>query len=68
MRIYDPNGMFGWPSDGSGFLPSNDATHRGEGYVSYRIKLRDDTPYGVVGTNSTSIVFDYNEPIGTDPA
>ena len=68
MRIYDPNGMFGWPSDGSGFLPSNDATHRGEGYVSYRIKLRDDAPHGVVVTNSASIVFDYNEPIETDPA
>ena len=68
MRIYDPNGMFGWPSDGSGFLPSNDATHRGEGYVSYRIKLRDDAPYGVVVTNSASIVFDYNDPIETDPA
>jgi PKD repeat protein len=68
MRVYDPNGILGWPNDGSGFLPSNDETHRGEGHLTYRIKLRDDAPHGVVVTNSASIVFDYNEPIETDPA
>ena len=68
MRVYDPNGLLGWPNDGSGFLPSNDDTHRGEGHLTYRIKVRDDAPSNVVITNSASIVFDFNDPIETDPA
>ena len=69
MRVYDPNGdIEGFPTDGSGFLPSNDDTHRGEGYIKYRIKVRDDAPANVVITNLASIVFDYNDPIETDPA
>ncbi|MBR1870276.1 MAG: InlB B-repeat-containing protein, partial [Kiritimatiellae bacterium] len=68
MRVYDPNGTFGWPNDGSGFLPSNDVTHRGEGHITYRIKVRDDAPGNVVITNTATIVFDYNDPIETDPA
>ena len=68
LRVYDPNGAFGWPHDGSGFLPSNDETHRGEGHLTYRIKVRDDAPAGVVITNTATIVFDYNAPIETDPA
>jgi len=57
-----------WPPDGEGLLPPNDATHRGEGHLTYRIKVRDDAPGNVVITNSASIVFDYNDPIETDPA
>ena len=68
LRVYDPNGQFGWPNDLSGFLPSNDDTHRGEGHLTYRIKVRDDAPANVVITNSASIVFDLNDPIETDPA
>ena len=69
MRVYDPNGdSEGYPTDGSGFLPSNDDTHRGEGHITYRIKVRDDAPANVVITNSASIVFDYENPIETDPA
>ena len=69
MRVYDPNGdTEGFPTDGSGFLPSNDDTHRGEGYIKYRIKVRDDAPANVVITNSASIIFDYENPIETDPA
>ena len=69
MRVYDPNGdSEGYPTDGSGFLPSNDDTHRGEGHITYRIKVRDDAPANVVITNSASIVFDHNNPIETDPA
>ena len=69
MRVYDPNGdSEGYPVDGSGFLPSNDETHRGEGHLTYRIKLRNDASSNVVITNSATIVFDYNEPIETDPA
>ena len=41
MRVYDPNGdTEGFPKDGSGFLPSNDDTHRGEGYIKYRLRLQ----------------------------
>ena len=57
-----------WPPDGEGLLPPNDATHRGEGHLTYRIKVREDAPANVVITNSANIVFDYNDPIETDPA
>ena len=69
LRIVDPTTETGWPSDIlAGFLPPNDETFRGEGHLTYRIKVRDDAPPNVVITNSASIVFDYNDPIETDPA
>ena len=68
MRVYDPNGLLGWPNDGSGFLPSNDETHRGEGHLTYRVKVRADAPADVQIDNSATIVFDYNDPIETEPA
>ena len=70
LRIVDPTTSTGWPNDPvAGFLPPNNPdTHCGEGHLTYRIKLRDDAPAGLVITNSATIVFDYNEPITTDPA
>lgn len=71
LRIVDPNGdTEGWPLDMfAGFLPPNDPeTHCGEGHLTYRVKVRDDAPHGVRIDNSASIVFDYNEPIETDPS
>ena len=70
LRIVDPSTNTGWPIDPvAGFLPPNNPdTHCGEGHLTYRIKLRDDAPAGIVITNSATIVFDYNEPITTDPA
>ncbi|MBR2921269.1 MAG: hypothetical protein IKC27_07950, partial [Kiritimatiellae bacterium] len=70
LRIVDPSTSTGWPNDPvAGFLPPNNPeTHCGEGHLTYRIKLRDDAPGNVVITNSATIVFDYNEPITTDPA
>lgn len=71
LRIVDPNGdTEGWPLDiFAGFLPPNDPeTHCGEGHLTYRVKVRDDAPHGVRINNSASIVFDYNEPIETDPS
>ena len=71
LRIVDPNGdAEGWPLDMfAGFLPPNDPeTHCGEGHLTYRVKVRDDAPHGVRIDNSASIVFDYNEPIETDPS
>ena len=70
LRIVDPSTNTGWPVDPvAGFLPPNNPeTHCGEGHLTYRIKLRDDAPGNIVITNSATIVFDYNEPITTDPA
>lgn len=69
LRIVDPSTPTTWPDDVfAGFLPPNDATYRGEGHLTYRIKVRDDAPAGVKITNAASIVFDYNDPIETDPA
>ncbi len=49
-----------------GFLPPNDETGRGEGYVEFTIEPRSTTPTGTVVINSASIVFDYNDPIETN--
>ena len=69
MRIVDPSTETGWPDDILvGFLPPNDETYRGEGHLSYRIKVREDAPAGVTINNAATIVFDYNDPIETDPA
>ena len=69
LRIVDPNTETGWPEDVfAGFLPPNDETFRGEGHLTYRIKVREDAPKGVRIDNSATIVFDYNPPIETDPA
>lgn len=69
LRIVDPTTATGWPEDVfAGFLPPNDETFRGEGHLTYRVKVRDDAPHGVRIANSASIVFDYNEPIETDPS
>ena len=71
LRIVDPNGdAEGWPLDMfAGFLPPNDPeTHCGEGHLTYRVKVRDDAPHGARIANAASIVFDYNEPIETDPS
>lgn len=69
LRIVDPTTATGWPEDVfAGFLPPNDETFRGEGHLTYRVKVCDDAPHGVRINNSASIVFDYNEPIETDPS
>ena len=69
LRIVDPTTDTGWPKDIlAGFLPPNDETFRGEGHLTYTIKVREDAPPNLVITNSATIVFDYNDPIETDPA
>ncbi len=56
-----------WPEDPlAGFLPPNDATHRGEGYVMFAIRPKAGLAYGSVITNQARIVFDVNEPIDTN--
>ena len=52
----------------AGILPPNDDAGRGEGHLSYRVKVREDVPEGAVVRASASIVFDANPAIETDPA
>jgi hypothetical protein len=48
-----------------GFLPVNDSTKKGEGFVSYIIKAANNTQTGDSIKAKASIVFDINEPIET---
>ncbi len=50
----------------AGFLPPNDATHRGEGYVTFSIKPKPGLADGTDFTNKALIVFDVNAPIDTN--
>ena len=69
MRIVDEATETRWPKDVfAGFLPPNDETGRGEGHITYRVKVREDVAAGTVIRASASIVFDYNAAIETDPA
>ncbi|MGN0847015.1 MAG: hypothetical protein ACI4RA_06490, partial [Kiritimatiellia bacterium] len=69
LRIVDPTTPTGWPDDVvAGFLPPNDETFRGEGHLTYRVKVREDAPVGARIDAAATIVFDYNDPIPTDPA
>ena len=69
LRIVDETTADGWPEDPyDGFLPPNDDNHSGEGYIRYKVKVREDAPVGVRIDAAATIVFDYNEPITTSPA
>ncbi len=50
----------------AGFLPPNDAEHRGDGYVTFRVKPKTDLLNGTAITNRASIIFDANVPIVTN--
>jgi hypothetical protein len=49
----------------AGFLPPNDDKGSGQGFVMFKIKLKEGLADDVVVANRASIVFDYNEPIIT---
>ena len=54
------------PQDASiGLLPVNDASHRGEGFVSYTVKAKAGAQTGDVIDAQARIVFDTEEPIDT---
>ncbi|MEZ6137703.1 MAG: SdrD B-like domain-containing protein [Pirellulaceae bacterium] len=56
------------PQDASlGFLPINDETGVGEGFVSYTIEADANVPTGTVIDAEAVIVFDTEEPIATPP-
>ena len=50
----------------AGFLPLNDATHQGEGFVTFSIEPVTGLANGEQITNTASIVFDVNQPIITN--
>ncbi len=52
----------------AGFLPPNDATHAGEGYVTFTVRPAAGLPTGTQITNRARIVFDVNAPIETNTA
>ena len=69
LRSWDETTADNFPEGAEdGFLPPNDSTGRGEGHVSFRVRLRSDATPGAVVEESAVIVFDANEPIATDPA
>ncbi len=51
----------------AGFLPVNDNSGRGEGFVSYTVAANSDVQSGDVINAEAKIVFDTNEPIDTPP-
>ena len=58
-----------WPDDpDAGVLPPNVTVPEGEGYITYRVRVREDAPGNARIDSSANIVFDYNDPIVTDPA
>ena len=66
FRTLDP-ATEGLPDDPlAGFLPPNDASGRGEGHVSFAIRPKASVPLGTTIRNRASIVFDTNDPIGTN--
>src|SRR5690606_8605403 len=67
MRTIDPD-TGDLPVDPlAGFLPPNDASHRGEGFLELSMSVLPDTPVGTTVSATASIVFDVNEPIVTEP-
>ncbi len=48
-------------------LPDSSKSQAGsQGFVSYRIKVRDDVPFGTIIENRAGIFFDFNEPVITN--
>ncbi|PDV99606.1 right-handed parallel beta-helix repeat-containing protein [Candidatus Chloroploca asiatica] len=55
-----------YPEDAlAGFLPPNDGSGRGEGYVTFEARIKPDVPLGTFINNDADIIFDTNEAINT---
>ncbi|MCX8065217.1 MAG: hypothetical protein N3G21_08610 [Candidatus Hydrogenedentes bacterium] len=66
FRTLDPETMQ-LPEDVlAGFLPPNDESSRGEGHITFSIKVREDAPIGSVIRNRATIQFDVQSPITTN--
>ena len=50
----------------AGFLPPDNASKQGEGFVTFTVKPKSGLPNGAVIANQASIVFDVNAPIATN--
>jgi hypothetical protein len=50
----------------AGFLPPNDATHRGEGWLTFAVRPKPGLAAGTEIRNRARIVFDVNAPIDTN--
>ncbi len=56
-----------WPEDPfAGFLPVNDDTRRGEGFVTYTVRPKSSLVTGTTIDQQASIVFDVNAPMLTN--
>jgi len=56
-----------FPTDAlAGFLPPNDASGRGQGYVSFSINHREGLPLGTLIRNQATIVFDDEKALVTN--
>lgn len=65
LSAMDTNTSF-FPLDAlTGFLPPEDGTGRGQGYVKLAVRPRNHLPIGTAITNIATIVFDGNDPIAT---
>ena len=49
----------------TGFLPPEDGTGRGQGYVKLAVRPKSNLPIGTAITNIATIIFDGNDPINT---
>jgi subtilase family serine protease len=49
-----------------GFLAPNDSTGRGEGHVSFSVRVKEGVEPGSIIPNTATIVFDVNPPIATN--
>ncbi|MEA2124412.1 MAG: hypothetical protein QOI80_1194, partial [Solirubrobacteraceae bacterium] len=49
----------------AGFLPPEDGTGRGDGFVTYDTRAAEGVPHGADITAQARIVFDYNDPLDT---
>ncbi len=66
ISSYDPQTGRAPRSPTAGFLPPNDAQHRGEGFVTYTIRPKAGLATGTDIRNEASIVFDINPAIVTN--
>jgi RHS repeat-associated protein len=66
LSSIDPDSLAPTTDVLAGFLPPNDATSRGEGFVSYRVKAKPMLSTGTQITALAQIVFDSNDPIETN--
>jgi hypothetical protein len=66
LQCIDPNTDCPPTDPMAGFLPPNDAKHRGEGHVTFTVRSRRSAPMGATIRNSATIKFDTNPPVTTN--